>query len=120
MSRQARDFSWHLVELAMVVAGLVILAPLAWWRTQEPPVSGGRRVVTMGAARTRAIPPRDRKQVIQTAELRPQLAPIGPLIADQISLDPSIHESPALPAFIAPDLGDLLEPNAVPQMRLSA
>jgi hypothetical protein len=120
MSRQARDFSWHLVALAMVVAGLVILAPLAWWRTQEPPVSHARRVATLGAARTGAAPRRDRKPVIETTELRPQLAPIGPLIADQISLDPSIHESPALPVATGPNLGDLLDASATPDFRLSA
>ncbi|HEY2415763.1 MAG TPA: hypothetical protein VGI40_26220 [Pirellulaceae bacterium] len=120
MSRQARDFSWHLVALAMVVAGLVILAPLAWWRTQEPHESRARRVATLGAASSRAATPRDRNPVIATTELRPQMAPIGPLIADQISLDPSIHETPALPVATGPDLGDLLETSAMPDIRLSA
>jgi hypothetical protein len=120
MSRQARDFSWHLVALAMVVAGLVILAPLAWWRTQDPHESRARRVETLGAANTRALAPRVHSPKFHVEDLQPQMAPIGPLIADQISLDPSIHETPALPVADPPDLGDLLEPTAVPQVRLSA
>jgi hypothetical protein len=120
MSRQARDFSWHLVALAMVIAGLVILAPLAWWRSQDAQQSRARRIATLGTSRMRAANSRERKLESNAEEPRPQLAPIGPLIADQISLDPSIHETPALPAPGGPNLTDLLEPNAEPEMRLSA
>lgn len=31
MTRLARQFSWHLFALAVVVAGLGVLAPMAWW-----------------------------------------------------------------------------------------
>jgi hypothetical protein len=35
MTRLARPFSWHLFALALVVAGLGVLAPLAWWPRAE-------------------------------------------------------------------------------------
>jgi len=120
MSRQARDFSWHLVALSMVVAGLVILAPLAWWRAHESPQSRARRMTTLGTARTRVVTGHDQNRIHASDELRPQLAPIGPLIADQITLDPSIHETPALPVATEPVLTDLLETSAAPDVRLSA
>ena len=35
MSRMGHDFSWHVFALVMVVAGLSLLAPLAWWQAHE-------------------------------------------------------------------------------------
>ncbi len=119
MSRPARDFSWHLVALAMVIAGLVILAPLAW-RSHDSLDRRHERLATLGSSHTVDSRPRDRNPVANVTDLQPQMAPIGPLIADQISLDPSVHETPDLPVATIPDLGNPLATSSTPDVRLSA
>ena len=51
------------------------------------------------------------KSKIESAPPTPQLAPLGPLVADQIDLDPSITQIPALPRpkiEPAPPVGPIL------------
>src|SRR5439155_2479492 len=117
MRREARDTSWHVLAFIVVVAGLSLLAPLAWWqggRNQRQRLSnhtaGGGRA-TLGRSKNAAI-----------HELpQPQIATLGPLIADQITLDPSVRETPAIGTG-RPDLSDAAttEPEADNEMRLSA
>ena len=97
MSRPARDFSWHLVALALVVAGLGILAPLAWFQTREP---GAPKDSALRDRAARTVAPVHIQPAPVTEELpplEPQLAMLRPPVADQINLDPSINETPPLP-----------------------
>src|SRR5438105_5656263 len=112
MSRMGHDFSWHVFALVMVVAGLSLLAPLAWWQAHEGRSFGQRTAETL---RRRPIAP-----IADEPVLEPQIAPLRPLVADQIDLDPSVSETPALPVGFprAPDpqlLGD-----ATGNLRLSS
>jgi hypothetical protein len=80
MSRVARDFSWHLFALALVVAGLSVLAPVTWWQARQP--------------RHRVRPERPHSAgaswpVARSFTDEPQVAR-WPLIADQIGLDPQL------------------------------
>jgi len=92
MSRLPREFSWHLFAFIVVVAGLGALAPLAWWQTRAPGDSAAQ----------------------------PQLAPLRPLVADKIDLDPSVTETPALPAANSPAMNQELLADATGDLRLSA
>ena len=90
MSRPASDFSWHLVALAIVIAGLAFLAPLAWRHEGKSAAARSHSArLTLGRSNPNTG--------VKTEQPAPQLAPIGPLIADQIDLDPSVSETPALP-----------------------
>ena|SRR5436190_1870875 len=122
MSRVARDFSWHLFALAIVVAGLSILAPLTWWqaggnlflsRSHRNPVAAvHREALTLGH--------RDQVVIAKLPLPEPQIAAIGPLIADEIFLDPSVKETPALPTG-GPELSDeALQIQPPGELRLSA
>jgi len=117
MRRAERDTSWQVLAFAVVVVGLSILAPLAWYA--EHSHSSHKRSLARRHRKTTA-----RESKIAVYELpppRPQLAPLGPLVADQISLDPSIQETPAIPTG-RPDLSDLLpgESEEENELRLSA
>jgi hypothetical protein len=116
MRRAERDTSWQVLAFAVVVVGLSILAPLAWYA--EHSHSSHKRSL---ARRHRASGRDARVAVHELPPPRPQLAPIGPLVADQISLDPSIQETPAIPTG-RPDLSDLLpgESEEENELRLSA
>lgn len=98
MSRVARDFSWHLCALVLVVVGLGILAPLTWWtagdRHQRTRALGGQQARRGVHARIEDSQ-EDQNPVVSVAA-EPQIAPLGPLVADQITLDPSIQETPAI------------------------
>src|SRR3954452_12675216 len=87
MSCEARDTSWHVLAFIVVVAGLSMLAPLAWWQ-------GGRHPWPQRLSNHRATssrPTLGRAKQASTPEVHePQIAPLGPLIGDQITLDPSI------------------------------
>jgi hypothetical protein len=147
MSRLARDFSWHLCALVMVIAGLGILAPLAWWDAGQAlsrSEDGGRRsdigsrtatAQALGRPRQRfhiqddpvVEPPTDAPadlllvpiEISPPAQPEPQVAPLAPLIADQIDLDPSVTETPALPVR-ASLTDDPLTEEATGDLRLSA
>jgi hypothetical protein len=120
MTRLARDFSWHVVALVLVVAGLGVLAPLAWWQTRE------RRSVDnaahlpdppeAGAPWAELLPPP--LAVMNLAE--PQMAPLRPLVADEIRLDPSVTETPALPAAPSATADQQLFGDPSGDLRLSA
>jgi hypothetical protein len=136
MSRLARDSSWHLFALVLVVAGLATLAPLTWWTSRDS--LDDSRSLALGKHSQRAVFARitdDHDDHNPVPVTEPQMAPIGPLIADQITLDPSIHETPAIrvPAQpIGPELSDTidspladpvntpLEAEPTAEMRLSA
>ena len=111
MSRLARDVSWHLFAFVLVIAGLGAIAPWAWWQsyaTREPP--------------TRPLADRPRPEL--AADLppvfEPQVAPLRPLVADQIDLDPSITETPALPSGPAVAANQELFADPSGDLRLSA
>jgi hypothetical protein len=102
MKRVGHDFSWHLLALVIVVAGLGLLAPLAWWHAQD-----AHFVATKPPLRNEPI-------------LEPQLAPIHPLVAEQINLDPSVPETPALPTVTSPRVDQELMAEPRGELRLSA
>src|SRR5438067_1458661 len=104
MSRLARDFSWHVILFVMMVAGLSLFAPLAWWN-REPPRRSVSRTSLSKAARKFEAAPFLQPDEFSIAALQPQTAAVGPLVADQITHDPSIHETPPIPAA-RPILGD--------------
>jgi hypothetical protein len=112
MSRLARDFSWHLFALAIVVAGLGVFAPLTWWQVRQPRIS-----------QLRGSPRQPRDSVpsvghVDDAEL--QVAELRPPVADQIDLDPSITETPALPVAASAQVEQPTPPDAGEELRLSA
>jgi len=117
MSRHGRDFSWHLLALVIVIAGLGVLGPLAWREANKPHGRSHADKFYEGLTPSR---PAD----VSVEELpvpEPQVAPLRPIIADQIDLDPSIHETPALPAPRAPIVEESpLESEATGELRLSA
>jgi len=97
MARLAREFSWHLFAFILVIAGLGGLAPLAWWQSRASIES-----VELPAAQ------------------QPQVAPLRPLVADDIRLDPSVTETPALPAGPSPAHNQQLLAEPSNELRLSA
>jgi hypothetical protein len=109
----ARDTSWHVFAFVVVVACLSLLAPLAWWqgkpnqRFQWKP----KQITTLGGSK--------KGPAVELPQ--PQIAPLGPLVADKIALDPSIRETPDISPGRA-ELSDAAaaEPNADTDMRLSA
>src|SRR5262245_34805712 len=118
MSRVTRDTSWHVFAFILVVVVLSLLTPLAswqggrhqrWQRSSRPTVSRERG--SLGRSTNTSVH--------ETPQ--PQIAPLGPLIADQITLDPSIRETPAISTG-RPDLSDAAkaEPETDGEMRLSA
>lgn len=118
MSRPAPDLSWHLFALAIVIAGLSVLAPLAWWQANPQ----GRKLAHSRGRGTlmREIPDRLLPSELPLDE--PELAPLRSLVADQIQidLDPSVTETPALPAPRASGTDDPLQLEATGELRLSA
>ncbi len=132
MSRLARDFSWHLVAFVMVIAGLSVMAPLAWRnaRLAAPSPQPSRHAET-----TERWHVDDEERLVESVALaslleeqepaieeamQPQVAPLGPLVADQIDLDPSISETPALPMARGHVNDDPLLMDATGDLRLSA
>jgi hypothetical protein len=123
MTRPARDFWWHLTALAIVVAGLGVFAPLAWRHTRgpgfdvphAPPAS---YVPGIGLKESREEKPLP--AVRPAEEPQPQIAPLRPLVADQIDLDPSVTETPALPGERSPLVNQELFAEPTEEMRLSA
>jgi hypothetical protein len=121
MNRVARDSSWHLLALAMDVAGLSILAPLAWWHARRPVELPSHASGTpLREALTRGRP--DDALISRLSVPEPQVAPLRPLVADQIQidLDPSVTETPALPAGRPGGGDDPLQAEATGELRLSA
>src|SRR4029079_18872169 len=118
MSRPAPDLSWHLFALAIVIAGLSVLAPLAWWQAHPP----GHESAHDRGRRPLARETPGRTLPAEAPLEQPELAPLGPLVADQIQidLDPSITETPALPAPRASGTDDPLQIEATGELRLSA
>ncbi len=112
MTRLARDVSWHLFAFVLVIAGLGAIAPWAWWQS-----------CATSAPQTRPLA-RDRAKRAPEIELppifEPQVAPLRPPVADQIDLDPSITETPALPAGPSPAAGQELLADPSGDLRLSA
>src|SRR5262245_10056949 len=106
MTRLARDFSWHLAAFFLVVAGLLALAPFAWWQTRSLDESARAQIPAGG------LP--------NQAAAEPQIAPLRPLVADEIRLDPSVTETPALPSTAAPTVNQHLMGDASGDLRLSA
>src|SRR5262245_29193435 len=100
MTRLARDFSWHLLALAIVVAGLGTLAPLAWWHARQPYAAmRARRATSVQINLPLAKPsPSHTRPTREPSPTQPQVASLRPPVADQIDLDPSITETPALPS----------------------
>jgi len=122
MSRLARDFSWHLFALAIVVAGLGVFAPLTWWQTRQP------RTSELGVSkhpRTRQTPVvaghlDDTEPASDAGSAELQVAELRPPVADQIDLDPSVTETPALPAATPIPLELPTVSDADQELRLSA
>jgi hypothetical protein len=119
MSRVARESSWHLLALVLVVAGLAALAPVAWWQAQRP--LRPARMRHAAAARPHGERPLRRASSPHKSptSLEPQVAPLRPLVADQIDLDPSIHQTPALPAGPSPRANQELLGHPSGDLRLS-
>jgi hypothetical protein len=122
MSRPARDFSWHLLALAIVVAGLGVLAPLTWWhaRRQRAPAVGARRETIVRSNLPLAKPPARSSRTPDQSIAEPQVATLRPPVADQINLDPSITETPALPSGPSLEQGQALLGDPRGELRLSA
>ncbi|MCI0360008.1 MAG: hypothetical protein L0211_16140 [Planctomycetaceae bacterium] len=98
MSQLKGVFSWRLL---MIVAGLFLLsllAPFGWNRNSRNvsrhlgKSSGGQVGSGFRVQGSESTP-----HSALRAPHSPQLAPLGPLVADQIDLDPSILQTPALP-----------------------
>jgi hypothetical protein len=101
--------------LLAIVAGLFLLsllAPFGWNRSIRlatkhlgktsgmallpvPMADDWSAIVLTGGSEPTVNPHSDIRHPQSTA---PQVAPLGPLVADQIDLDPSITQTPALPA----------------------
>jgi hypothetical protein len=127
MSRLGRDFSWHLLALAIVIAGLSVLAPLAWWNAapgrRRLSSSDARGSVPSGRQRdSMTLGRQDRIAIPELSAEQPQVAPLGPLVADQIQidLDPSVTETPALPVARAITAEELPKIDSTEEVRLSA
>jgi hypothetical protein len=123
MSRLARDFSWHVFALVIVIGGLAVLAPLTWWHARpaidSPPqarLRGHRPLLTLGRPDDVLIPK------LSIAEPQPQIAALRPLVADeiQIDLDPSVTETPALPVSRPTAASDPWQAEATTDLRLSS
>lgn len=94
-SEERRSFPWGTVSLSLGLIGLALLSPLAFrgdlreaLRSRLQELTAGRQQVAADAKPTPAE---------QADALAPQVAPYGPLVAEEIDLDPSINETPALP-----------------------
>lgn len=128
MSRDRHDFSWHLVALVLVIAGLGILAPLTWWETHgwDQPRKLSKRQARPAARPVAATPsdrpgPADRLAPAElSADAEPVIATLRPPIADEIRLDPSISETPALPSEPSPRINQELLATPRGELRLSA
>jgi hypothetical protein len=123
MSRLAREFSWHLLALALVIAGLGILAPLTWWQTSLHPARAARLRHDLAAGTDLPLARSAIRRSNPTSNLppvEPQIASLRPPVADQIHHDPSIRETPALPSgpTAAADEAILGDPRG--ELRLSA
>ena len=122
MSRLVRRFSWKLFLLAVVMAALSLSAPEAWRRFQTkspaaptlaavevapphqlgslltddalpvfdiPALPGGEELQPAPATSEAA-----RQSGLEAFETPQQVAPTGPVVAEQIDLDPSLPETP--------------------------
>lgn len=118
MTRLAREFSWHLFAFILVVAALGALAPFAWWQTRAPAEQAvlSRRMPLPAAPAIETPQP----MIEATPAAEPQIAPLRPLVADQISLDPSVTETPALPSGPSPTANQELLGDPSGELRLSA
>ncbi|MDX1945935.1 MAG: hypothetical protein SFU86_11100 [Pirellulaceae bacterium] len=119
MSRLTGESSQKLLYGVLFLLALCMLAPLAW-RLRGPlavrgapalpapePIADREPVVESGIALVREQPELEfpsEPAVPDAGELEPVVAPIRPLVAENIDLDPSITETPALPAFSPPPL----------------
>jgi hypothetical protein len=118
MSQLKGVFSWRLLVFVAGLFLLSLLAPFGWNRNSQ---LAARH---LGKSSHADEASRQESQLAQAAaggktEIqnpksetapRPQLAPLGPLVADQIDLDPSITQTPALPAPAKVDLGPAIGP----------
>ena len=119
MTRLGRDLSWHLVALALVVAGLGVLAPLAWWKTRPEALTVADPTPHNHEwTPAELLPPPVANQFQEAVE--PQVAPLRPLVADEIRLDPSVTETPALPTSRPPTVDQQLFGEPSGDLRLSA
>src|SRR5262245_17746189 len=91
MSRVTRDTSWHVLAFIVVVVGLSLLTPLASWQGGRHPRA--RRSSNFTASRGRAALGKSKHASMHETSQQ-QIAPLGQLTADQITLDPSIRETP--------------------------
>src|SRR5262249_37517344 len=57
---------------------------------------------------------------VPSPTMQPQVAPLGPLVADQIDLDPSVTETPALPVSKPLITDEPLPAETIDELRLSA
>jgi hypothetical protein len=121
MTRLARDFSWHLFALVIVVAGLSFLAPLAWWHARPPLNSTPNARSPLRPDRLTLGRP-DEELIASVPAPEPQVALLRPLVADeiQIDLDPSVTETPLLPLSRPEGNDDPLQAPATGDLRLSA
>src|SRR5262245_14243545 len=113
MSRVARDFSWHMFAFVIVVAGRSILAPVVWWQARPVPHAARiERGIRAQHTDDGALRRSDEISISKSTLDQPQVAPVGPLIADDIKLDPAVNETPALPVGRADRNDDPLQVEA--------
>ena len=105
MSRLTGEYSQHLLYGVLGLLVLSLLAPLAWHHGRPLAMRGPSEPVLAApeplpwdhpvALPSVAIAQDER---MEPGSVQPVVAQIGPLVAENIDLDPSITETPALPA----------------------
>jgi hypothetical protein len=110
MSQLKGVFSWRLLAAVAGLFLLSLLAPLTWHNGSQRPEQhlGGRdNHASLPAPRADSDPHIEAIIVLTGGHepvsaidgaARPQMARVGPLVADNIDLDPSITQTPLLPA----------------------
>src|SRR5262245_52122017 len=119
MSRLKGVFSWRLLFFVAGLFLLSLLAPFGWNRNSEPAArhlgksSRGEDASRLESELAQSAAGEESEIQDPNSEIAPspQLAPLGPLVADQIDLDPSITQTPALPAQgkldLTPEIGPI-------------
>ena len=96
-SVERRSFPWGSVTLVLGLIGLALLSPLAFRGDLREAFQA--RIQALVGARPEVAA--DEQPASLPAETRvPQVAPYGPLVAEEIDLDPSITETPSLPLAV--------------------
>ena len=94
-SSERRSATWPVITLLLGIAGLALMAPLAWQRKGPADRAG---LAAPGDLRP-ALSPSEAAELRSRLHpsLAPTVAPLGPLVAEQIEFDPSITQTPLLP-----------------------